>query len=131
MRPRPRRPFRRRLASYLLVLTGAALMLRLTSCVESRVLYFPSRDTFRTPAGYEDVSIRSPDGLTLHGWVMPARGVDGGARPPAVLHLHGNAGNVESHASWSESLPEHGISVLLLDYRGYGRSAPAGSLTRG
>jgi len=90
-------------------------------------MYHPSRAAFVTPAGYEDVTFETADGLTLHGWFMPAKiePVEPGDPPPsapAVVHLHGNAGNVSSHAGFSAFLPEAGVSVLLFDYRSFGRS---------
>jgi hypothetical protein len=39
-----------------------------------------------------------------------------------VLLLHGNAGHIGHRIPLAEGLVERGISVLLLDYRGYGRS---------
>jgi hypothetical protein len=66
---------------------------------------------------YEDVAIETADGLTLSAWYVPAA--------PArhvLLYLHGNAGN---RRDWVEALPPFvraGVSVLLLDYRGYGKS---------
>ena len=48
-----------------------------------------------------------------------------------MLHLHGNAGNVSSHADFSRFLTDAGMHVLIIDYRGYGRSDVAGPLRRG
>jgi len=114
----------------LLVLAFAVLILRYTRLAE-RLFYFPTREPFDTPPGVRDVSFTSSDGVTLHGWLMLPRGASPGARVPAVLHVHGNAGNVSSHAAFSEFLPDAGVAVLLFDYRSYGRSDPApGRLTR-
>lgn len=107
-------------------------MLDLPGRIEARMAYYPSREPFITPRGYEDVSIFTRDGLHLHGWFIPAVGRSRGDPPgPAVLHVHGNAGNVDSHANFSAFLPLHGVSVLIFDYRGYGRSdPPTGRLSR-
>lgn len=102
-----------------------------SGCAESMLMYHPSRVAFTTPDGFEDVEFQTADGLTLHGWFMPAQGesVDGPA--PAVLHVHGNAGNISSHAAFSQFLPASGMSVLIFDYRSYGRSDRAkGRLNR-
>lgn len=111
------------------VLTLALLMTRLTGCVES-MAYYPSRGAFTTPAGYEDVWITTEDGVRLHAWFMPARGLAPGEQAPAILHAHGNAGNVSFHDSFSDFLTAHGFHVLLFDYRGYGRSDSARPLRR-
>ncbi len=71
---------------------------------------------FGTPT--EDVWIKTRDGSRLHALYMPAQG----ARRATVLHLHGNAENVSSHAHMVSWLPAQGYAVLALDYRGYGRS---------
>lgn len=113
-----RRSYLRAAILLAIVLVGG-LTVRLFGWAES-LAYWPSRDPFLTPAGYEDVTFATGDGLTLHGWFMPPPG----AEPPypAVLHAHGNAGNVSSHDSFSSFLTDHGLAVLVFDYRGYGRS---------
>lgn len=105
------------------VLLLGMLMIRLTGCVES-MAYYPSRQPFRTPPLYEDVWITTDDGLRLHAWFMPARGVPPGTPAPAVLHAHGNAGNISHHDSFSDFLTLSGFHVLIFDYRNYGRSDP-------
>lgn len=87
--------------------------------------YYPSRDPFLTPPGVEDVAIPTPDGLTLHGWLIRPPNAPPDAPLPAVLHAHGNAGNVAGHFACSAFLADHGLAVLLFDYRSYGRSAPS------
>ena len=67
--------------------------------------------------GAEDAWIQTSDGLRLHGWWLP--------RPGALvttLHLHGNAGNVTHRIAHAREIMAAGSSILLLDYRGYGRS---------
>ena len=125
----------RRLNAYpaiLVVLLIGGCVFDIPGRLEARMAYYPSREAFITPRGYVDVSIPTPDGLQLHGWFIPAVGRKRGDPPgPAVLHVHGNAGNIESHADFSAFLPMHGISVLIFDYRSYGRSDPArGRLSR-
>jgi uncharacterized protein len=61
---------------------------------------------------YEDVSFRTSDGLTLHGWYAPSRN---GA---AVIAFPGRNGPVR-HA---RMLARHGYGVLLVDRRGEGES---------
>lgn len=72
------------------------------------------------PAGltFEDAWIASADGTRLHGWFVPH------AEPRyAVLYCHGNgeqvADNVELVTELRDQLQ---ASVLIFDYRGYGRS---------
>jgi fermentation-respiration switch protein FrsA (DUF1100 family) len=64
------------------------------------------------------VSIVAPDGVRLHAWFLPAKGKAAGT----ILFLHGNAENISTHLASVHWLPARGFNVLLLDYRGYGRS---------
>ena len=106
--------------------TLLAVMLCASGCAES-LFYQPSTTPFRTPADQEDVFFVTPDGKRLHG-LFAASGETPG---PAVLLLHGNAGNVSSRAAMVRRLREAGFSALVFDYRGYGRSdPPQGRYTR-
>jgi fermentation-respiration switch protein FrsA (DUF1100 family) len=93
-------------------------------------LFYPERELSLTPqdAGLEftDVFITAADGTRLHAWWLPVK--PGVAVQGTVLHLHGNGGNVSSHLGGSWWLPAQGYQVLLLDYRGYGRSEGEPSL---
>jgi dipeptidyl aminopeptidase/acylaminoacyl peptidase len=111
-----------------LMLAGAAVV-RACGLAEWRT-FWPCRTPFQTPLDFEDVWIRTPDGVNLHAWYMPPAGAEPGARHPAVLHAHGSAGNLTHHAIHSRFLTDHGIGVLLFDYRGFGRSDPARLLRR-
>ena len=118
----------RMLVVYLCVSLIGIVVLWVTGYAE-RLFYFPIRDAFETPAQYEDVWIETADGKRLHGWFMPAVGDPEGEQGPAILHAHGNAGNVLYHESFSSFLTMSGFNVLLFDYRGYGRS-DKGSMNR-
>lgn len=93
----------------------------LSGCLE-RLFFYPDSITYARPEQYglrhEDVFIDTADGSRLHGWWLPARGPALGS----VLHLHGNAANVSNHLPLVAWLPGAGFNVLMLDYRGFGRS---------
>ncbi len=114
--------------SVIVLLVGVGVV-RMSGCAE-RLAYFPSPQAFVTPEGYEDVWFETADGLKLHGWFMPAKGIGVDGVAPAILHVHGNAGNVSSHESFSRFLTYEGFHVLVFDYRGYGRSDDRGGLNR-
>ena len=101
------------------VVLPAALLL--AGCVE-RMFFYPDSATYTRPERFglqhEDVFITTADGLRLHGWWLPAKGPALGS----VLHLHGNAANVGNHLPLVAWLPAAGFNVLMLDYRGFGRS---------
>lgn len=110
-----------------LLVLGAALYLVLLILVyagQARLLYLPNLNgpgLAATPAdiglAYEDVHLETSDRVTLHGWFVP----EPGSRR-VLLHLHGNGGNISHRLALIELLHELGVSVLLIDYRGYGLS---------
>lgn len=92
--------------------------------LEDRFIYYPTRypggDWTREnlPCRVEDRHIRTRDGETLHAWFAPADGAEN-----HILFFHGNAGNVTHRTDFLHRLTRLPASVLLLDYRGYGRSS--------
>ena len=65
----------------------------------------------------ENVSFKNSLGNTLHGWYY--------VKPNSkytILISHGNGGNVSYRADTCSVLLNAGASVLIYDYRGYGRS---------
>ncbi|HVL02245.1 MAG TPA: alpha/beta fold hydrolase [Dongiaceae bacterium] len=96
------------------------VMVNLTSAC-SGFFFYPMKPLIHTPAEadipYEDLAFTASDGVKLHGWLLHA------AQPRGVvLFLHGNAENISTHIGSVYWLPEQGFDVVLLDYRGYGRS---------
>lgn len=93
------------------------------------LLYFPEklRETDAAPERWglldaEQVEIETADGVRLHGWWAPAGSPRGGKAPAAAVFFHGNAGHLAWRAPIADGLRSLGLSVLLFDYRGYGRS---------
>lgn len=58
----------------------------------------------------------------VEGWFFTAAGIDEGEQAPAVIFFHGNNEVMDHCLEFAEMYPKHGISVLLVEYRGYGRS---------
>ena len=88
----------------------------------NRAIYYPLKFPqgfweMQQHLGAEDVWLRAADGVRLHAWWIPAAG----ARV-ATLYLHGNAGNLTHRADAMRAIPAAGCSLLMVDYRGYGRS---------
>lgn len=110
--------------------------------VVPRFLYLPGRSlTPGTPAAAgldhgEERWITTEDGVELHAWWVPARRGAGrrdarardstptvdGEGCGTVVYFHGNAGTLADRAFLAETLSRSGFGVLLVDYRGYGRS---------
>jgi len=109
----------------LLAFAVVAVLFWITGCME-RMFYQPTVGPTPAPMhppGVEVVRFQSRDDTELVGWFIPAQTAppDGG-KSPTILHVHGNAGNIESHVWFTEFLPAHGFNVFLFDYRGYGES---------
>lgn len=98
----------------------------LSGCAGTSAFFFyPQSVWISTPAdfglAYDDVVLVAHDGTQLHSWWLPAQG-DVADSNTMVLYLHGNAENISSHSRSIYWLVREGVSVLALDYRGYGAS---------
>ena len=113
-----------RMALTLLLLLVIVGPLRLSGYME-RLFFHPAAETTPVPAELplaEKVAFASADGTRLVGWFIPAA-VPVGHPAPSVVHVHGNAGSINSHWWFTEYLPPAGFNVFIFDYRGYGESA--------
>lgn len=107
------------------VLPRLALLYLLVVCsmewLNRHLIFHPARDHEAAPGelglAWEDVTFPAADGPRLHGWFFPADDPRG-----TVLFCHGNAGNISHRLDTVEQLRRLRLSVLLFDYRGYGRS---------
>ncbi len=113
---------KRFMSSLLFILCGVYFgMLILLFIMQSRLVYFPYRQIICTPADirlqYEDITMKTSDGLNLNAWFVPAKSPTG-----TVLFCHGNGGNICYSLDVIETLNKLNLNVLIFDYRGYGRS---------
>ena len=101
----------------------AALGIGLAYFLANRAVYYPSKypdgpwDTQQF-VGASDAWIETSDGVRIHGWWAQREGA-----PLATLFLHGNACNITYRAPRIQEIVAAGSSVLMLDYRGYGKSS--------
>ncbi|SDL97186.1 hypothetical protein SAMN05192555_10879 [Franzmannia pantelleriensis] len=90
---------------------------------QERLLYLPhaGREHVSTPAdrglAWEEVTLTTQDDLALDAWWIPAPEPRG-----SLLFFHGNAGNISHRLESIAQFQRLGLSVLIIDYRGYGRS---------
>lgn len=119
-----------RLFQMMIVLSAAFF---LTACSGlTGLLFYPQSQYLRTPADieleYEQVAFKTSDGTEIASWFLPAKKTTEVFEEhdekilPIVLFLHGNAENISTHIGSVYWLPENGIDVFLLDYRGFGHS---------
>ncbi len=100
-----------------------AMLLTLFLRQDSLIYYpdLPNREYEATPKDYtlpyEEVTLTTSDGIRLAAWFVPAEDPRG-----ALLYAHGNAGNISHRLDSVRLFHDLGLSVLIFDYRGYGRS---------
>ena len=108
----------------LLAIAGAYLLfVAILYMTQARMLYLPhipSRELSATPEAvgldYEDVTLETSDGVSVHGWFVP------GESRHVLLYFHGNAGNISHRVYSIREFHDLGLSVFIIDYRGYGQS---------
>lgn len=72
--------------------------------------------------GVEVWQLDTPEG-SVEVWYAPAPGASAEHPAPAVIHAHGNGEVIDWWWPTLEPYHDRGVSVLLVEYRGYGRSA--------
>lgn len=103
---------------------GATLILiwLLFPYLEKRMVFSPTREWDMDPRemgiSCQEITFETEDGIWLSGLWLESPESEG-----VVLYAHGNAGNLSHRIPMAESWRRDlGLSVLLFDYRGYGRS---------
>ena len=85
------------------------------------MVYVPEKAITHNPnnigLAYEEVSVRTTDGLSISGWYIPAKD-----EKAVVLSCHGNAGNISNRLDSVRIFNDLSLSVMIFDYRGYGKS---------
>jgi fermentation-respiration switch protein FrsA (DUF1100 family) len=109
-------PFTVRIPVLLATIYGSLYLLA------SRAPYYPEKYPrgfweMQGRLGASDIWLSTSDGVRIHGWFVERPGAS-----RVTLFLHGNAGNLTYRVGAFESIPAAGSSVLMIDYRGYGRS---------
>ena len=110
-----------RLLAVLIALYLAIGLLAKFTNVINHFIYFPERDIFQDPSDFglefEDVYLTTSDGVRIHGWFVPGSG------GPTLVWFHGNGGNISHRVDNIAGLHGRlGVSILIIDYRGYGLS---------
>ena len=94
---------------------------------QTRFIFMPQRDITQTPADigleFEDVYLPVPathgNGRErMHCWWIPNKDSTG----RYLIYLHGSAFNIGANVNHARRFRNLGFSVLLISYRGYGRS---------
>ena len=97
---------------------------------QEKMIFQPTQVLGSTPKrlglAYEDVTLSTKDGETIHGWYVAHQ-----EATSTVLFFHGNGGNIADRPLTLTHLHDLGLNVFMIDYRGYGRSSgtPSGEGT--
>ncbi len=88
----------------------------------NRSVFIPARYPhglwhLQSELGAADVWLDTPDRVRIHGWFVERPNA-----PLVTLYLHGNAGNITHRYDHIREITAAGSSILMLDYRGYGKS---------
>lgn len=110
------------------VLIGVSLFMLLRYLVIPSFIFHPAKELTATPSvmglAYEDVQLKTTDGESIAGWYIPAEanlsGLDKGY---TLLFFHGNAGNISHRLESIAFFHKLGLSVFIIDYRGFGESS--------
>ena len=90
------------------------------------LLFQPSKgDPGRPPILHglqgDALTLTASDGVRIQAWWYEVEAKTP-AETPALLFFHGNAGDISHRTPIAEGILREGLSVLLLEYRGYGGS---------
>lgn len=98
------------------------IILALLYAFQTRLIYPAPQDVAPLTPGYQEVQLRTSDGLKLRAFYREA--AEGS---PTVLYFHGNGGTLAGASVSNAALIEAGIGALLVEYRGYGGNPGAPS----
>ena len=103
------------------ILLGYLLLVAFVYARQGSMVFFPSKEIEATPRdiglAYEDITLSTEDRKNISAWFVPS-----GKERGVVLFCHGNAGNISHRLDSIRIFHDLGLSVLIFDYRGYGRS---------
>ncbi|MEL6580919.1 MAG: alpha/beta fold hydrolase [Cyanobacteria bacterium J06621_12] len=111
-----------------LSILGIAATLYIAICLvlrfgQTKMIFLPDNKIKSTPQeyglAYQDVWLKLEQDQ-VHGWWIPATQTNA----PVLLYFHGNASNNGDLTEIAAIFHQLGVSVLLIDYRGYGKSSP-------
>src|SRR4030043_1943279 len=88
---------------------------------QKKMLFYPVREITVTPKNigldFEDITLTTKDNVNISAWNIPATNERG-----VLLFCHGNAGNISHRLDSIRIFHDLNLSVLIFDYRGYGKS---------
>jgi len=110
------------MTNYVIIIVLGLLLLNVWMHFQQpQMIFHPASELYQSPADwgldYEDVTLTTTDNVQLHGWYIPHQ-----QSAQVLLFFHGNAGNISHRRDSIELFHRLGLSVFIIDYRGYGKS---------
>ncbi len=108
----------------ILYLSAIPLLLAISSCdfIVNRYAFYPDKNftiqSSRLPLSAKEITIPTADGLKIQGILFSNENKTG----KLIIYFHGNAGNLYHRIDESVMLLKTGCDILLVGYRGYGKS---------
>ncbi len=88
---------------------------------QEKLIFYPgklSKDfKFKLGDSGEEVWMKTADGQSINALFYR------GHRPEVILYFHGNAGDLSGWQFVAEDFTDQGFNILIIDYRGYGKSS--------
>ncbi|OGH98434.1 MAG: hypothetical protein A2039_08460 [Candidatus Melainabacteria bacterium GWA2_34_9] len=81
------------------------------------LIYGPIKEQTKSTLNLQDIYLTTSDKVKINVWYVKAKN-----NKPTILFCHGNGGNISSYEDLADIFSSKGYGVLLLDYRGYGKS---------
>lgn len=104
------------------LLVGYVLLMLIVYVRQGSMVYFPEKKVHYTPSdiglSFQEITISTKDGISLSAWFIPSEN-----ERAVLLFCHGNAGNISHRMDSIRTFHSLHISVLIFDYRGYGKSS--------
>jgi uncharacterized protein len=97
-----------------------ACIIMLVNTFQTRLIFFPGKldadFKFDLDGKGEEVFFKTSDHEIIHGLFYEGTGKD------VILYFHGNAGDLSSWQRIADDFTSFGFNLLIIDYRGYGKS---------
>ena len=88
---------------------------------QENLIFMPSvlskNHVFKMKSSFDEINLKSSDGAHLNGLYFKKENSKG-----VVLYFHGNAGNLQDWGQIADLFIDLDYDVLIMDYRGYGKS---------
>jgi fermentation-respiration switch protein FrsA (DUF1100 family) len=106
-----------KIIAYVIVFSYTAIAV-LLYFFQTKLIFYPGRLSadFKFKQG-EEIFLNTADDEQINALFFR------GERPEVILYFHGNAGDLSGWQFVAEDFTQYGYSILIIDYRGYGKSS--------